>query len=300
MLRLLSILLLVPIAAWSTENRGFTTMLSTAVTNQGPAYLLARNAIVEHGTNALPILGQLAVENDLSWQQRLIARICYERILRGAEIEGLRHCDWRKQPGYDARWESSMAGPGLRMTEIALRHLESKGLFYYYIELTWKPSTERADTQLKDLNTYMPWWCRKVLESHPEQVYLQRAMEERLESDILFAAPDANVLYKELLKNKIADAVPVLVNRYNAFNKREVSGPEIFAGRHAELYRGMFEPILSFADSRHAELLEKFFGEHPALAELKPKMANVRARPAPEPKTDPPFRLGTNVVSVAQ
>ena len=38
--------------------------------------------------------------------------------------------------------------------------------------------------------------------------------------------------------------------------------------------------------------------DHPALAELQPKLAAVRARLAPEPKAEPPFRLGTTAVGI--
>ena len=123
-----------------------------------------------------------------------------------------------------------MAGPCLRMTELAVRHLETTGLFYYYIEQTWKPSKEWSESPLKEIKAYMPWWCRMVLENHPEQGYLNWAMVERLENDALLAAPDATELYRELLKNKTSDAVPTLVNRYDAYNKRKVIGPEMYLG----------------------------------------------------------------------
>ena len=96
MSRTLTLFCLLPCFTWGIERAKLDHMLIAAASNQGAAYLVARNAIVEQGTNALPILDRLTVEKDLSWQQRLVARICYERILRGAEIEGLRHCDWRK------------------------------------------------------------------------------------------------------------------------------------------------------------------------------------------------------------
>jgi len=56
--------------------------------------------------------------------------------------------------------------------------------------------------------------------------------------------------------------------------------------------------MLSFADSRHADLLEKFISEKPALEPLKKRLAEVRARPAPLPQHEPPFRLGTNAVVI--
>ena len=92
--------------------------------------------------------------------------------------------------------------------------------------------------------------------------------------------------------------MPLLVKRYDAFFKKEVIGPEVYPGRHKELYCGMFSPILAFADSSHVELLEKFIDERPDLAELKPKLEEVRARPAHTPTPEPAFRLGTTPVKI--
>ena len=55
---------------------------------------------------------------------------------------------------------------------------------------------------------------------------------------------------------------------------------------------------MAFADSRHADLLEKFMSEKPALEPLKKRLAEVRARPAPPPVTEPPFRLVNELVIV--
>lgn len=300
MKRLLVLLCLLPIAVWGVERNELDKMLAAAATNQSADYLVARNEIANLGTNVLDQLAQAGKDASLSWQQRLVARICYERLVRGKEVAALRTYDWQTHPGYDVKWKNYIIGPSARLGLIAIPYFAEKGLWYYYIELTWKRTGETPSTRDRRLVAAWPRWCRLALANQPEREYLILAMSDRLHNEPTFDNDDSVECYKELLKGKESEVVPVLIERYDAYNRREVIGPEMFPGRHAELYRGMFEPIVSFADSRHEDLLEKFIGDHPALAELKPKLAEVRARPAPSPKAEPPFRLGTNVVVVAQ
>ena len=101
-------LILIPLAAWSVETSPLDKLFETAAEAQGDSYLTARNAIVSLGTNTLPFL--VLTGNDMSkpWQQRLVARICYERIINGHNIDALRQYDWRSHLGYNAQWEGSM------------------------------------------------------------------------------------------------------------------------------------------------------------------------------------------------
>lgn len=295
----IALLCLLPYAAWGVERTELDKMLDTAATNQSESYILARNAITNEGTKIITLLTQAGSDSNLSWQQRLVARICCEQIARSSEVDALRHCDWRKLPGYNVQWEKSMLGPGFKMTAIAVPHLASAGLWYYYIEMSWKLNIERDKTSFKDSNKYIPWWGRMALAGQPEQQYLHKAMFERLEKDALLKNYDAIALYQELLRNSDVAAVPVLIERFDAYFNREASGLESYQGERAKTYLRLFHPIANFADSRHADLLEKFIAEHPVLAELKPKLAEVRARPAAVAKPEPPFRLGTNLVVVA-
>jgi len=45
-------------------------------------------------------------------------------------------------------------------------------------------------------------------------------------------------------------------------------------------------------------MLEEFISEKQALEPLKKRLVEVRARPAPPPVTEPPFRLGKELVIV--
>jgi hypothetical protein len=288
----LFILCLLPLFVQAIDRDQIDKMLTAAVTAQSNAYIEARATITNLGTNALPMLAQAGNDATLSWQQRLVARIGYERIERTHAIETLRSRDWRKYPGYDPRWERSMVGPGVKMFELVVPVLTKEGLWYYYIEVTWKKTGELALSPLMNINDLWSQWCRLALAGRPEEEYLFRAMEERLDKDVNLQEPDAIKLYKLLVNTKKSDAVPILIQRYDAYNRREASGLELYPGAKAESYVGLFKPILSFADSRHAEILEKFVADHAALADLKPRLADVRAKLAPAAKADPPFRTG--------
>jgi len=56
--------------------------------------------------------------------------------------------------------------------------------------------------------------------------------------------------------------------------------------------------VLGYADSRSADALEAFVANRPNSEReyLAPELATVRARAAPPPSPEPPFRLGTNIV----
>lgn len=306
------ILYLFPLAAWGIDRHEIDAMLTTTATSQTSAYLVARNAIVNLGTNALPMLVRAGTDESACWQHRLVARICYEHIVRGGEIDALRQYDWRAHSGYNANWEKDMVGPGGRMTTLAVQHFAKVGLWYYYMESTWKMTGELGQSSLQNINHYWPRWCRlavcglpdrdDVLSPaisarlgrngdaralrQPEETFMRLAMLDRLERDPSLEAPDAVELYRELIEAKRPEALPVLVGCWDAFAKRDVIGRDNFAS------------ILTFADSRTADLLTRFLADHPALSVLKSKLAEVRARPAATALPEPAFRLGTNLVVV--
>lgn len=286
-----------PFSVQALDRPQLDKLLATAAAATGSAYLDARQAVLDLGTNSLPLLTQAASDSGLTWQQRLAARICYERMTRGTDIEALRRYDWRTDPGYDRRWEEYIVGVRYRLGKIAVPKCVEVGLWYYYLELPWKNTAEYAikprDPRLNNTDIFPDcWigWCILALKEQPERYYLTKVLTERLDSDTLLSQPLDLDYYKYLLFNKETNAVPVLVERYDAYSKHELEGPEAFPGRHEELYEGMFQPILEMADSRYASLLEKFIAGKPALAPLQDKLAEVRKRPAPPPLVEPPFR----------
>ena len=207
-------------------------------------------------------------------------------------MESLRRHDWRTQSGYEKWWESGMRGPAGRIGTIAIPHLVEVGLWYYYIELTWKRSGESSLAPIENIEVYWCRWCREALAGQPEETFLRRAMAERLEMDAKLESTDARDIYGELRDSVDPLAVPTLVARYDAFSRLQVTGLELYGGAHAQSYRSGFSLILRAADARHADLLERFVADHAELADLKPKLAEVRVRRAAAASSEPPLRLG--------
>ena len=285
------LLMLCACCAWADEVLELQPRLAEAAGAQGQAYVELRDRLVSTAsTNAL----FAAVDDSrLEWRERLVARICCERITRLKEIEALRSHDWRQHPGFVPDWENTLGGPGFRMQPLAITYLTEVGLWYYYVEMTWKQTGEVTVSPLKHIDEQWQRWCRMALSGRPEEVYLLLAMTDRLEKDELLEAADATQLYRELLNAQWPEAVPVLVRRYDAYNKRKVRGPEVFPGSQAITFRGMFQPILDTADHRHAELLEVYMTGESRLAELLPALADVRGRAAAATKAEPSFSLDT-------
>jgi hypothetical protein len=217
--------------AWADEVLDLQPQLAEAASAQVLAYVEQRDRLVsEISTN---VLFRAVDDERLDWRERLVARICYERIAGGKEIEALRVHDWRQHPGFDLNWLKNLSGPGRLMQPLAISYLVEVGLWYYYVEMTWKQTGELTVSPLRHIDDHWQRWCRMALAGRPEEVYLHRAMTERIEKDELLEAADATRLYRELLDAKWAEAVPVLIRRYEAYNKREIRGPEVFLGSHA-------------------------------------------------------------------
>lgn len=315
---------LIATATFATDENRLNSLLAAAATNRCGAYLGTRAAILANGTNALPLLARCAVGPELTWQQRLVARICYERLVRGAEIEALRAYDWRTDSGYDRGWEKYITGPAIKLGTIVVPKCREIGLWYYYIELNWKDTEEKPVcnkclkpleeyTDPRERNTEMlrrqaqrmrscihqdgrvqtewPNWCLSAMDGSPEVYWRRLAISERM-----LITPFSIWHYDKynlFVKEKNVEAIPVLVQLYDSSEK-------IYPSNKADWYRDGFAQIMSFADSRHVDLLEKFISEKPALEPLKKRLAEVRARPAPPLQPEPPFRLGTNTVVIAQ
>ena len=314
--------LLWPLAAFALERGALDKMLAAAAASQSNAYIEARTRILTLGTNALPLLAEASGDRGLLPEQRLVARICYERLARSNDLAELREHDWHTYPPYqpkphgrleikvlpDGTHTSEIQPPGANLVPVTGRsslmgayvipECQRAGLWYYFIELTWK-QTQEGPLKSPDVCLVETWpvWCRLALAGQPEESYLSIAKSERLKNDPTLENRENLQFYRELLKSQDSNVLPLLIERYDAFNRREVIGPEVYPGSHAITYRGMFEPLLSLADSRHVEILEKFIADHEALADLKPRMAGVRAKPAPAAKSEPPFRLGITSVT---
>jgi hypothetical protein len=289
---------LFPLRAHAVEREKLDQMLATAAAAQSNAYIEARQSVLDLGANALPTLSAAAADPKLTWQQQLVARICYERISRAKDIENLRRYEWGKDPNYNPEWEKNIMGPAFKMGKIVVPKFMETGLWYYYVELNWKYTKEyslsfAASSSLRDA-----WadWAIKALLQQPERYCLVQGLIERLTNDTLLSQRENLNYYRFLLAKKESDAMPLLVKRSDAFVKRTrpstLSPLEIQKAIRWELEKN----ILPFADSRHADLIEKYIAEHPTLAPLKDKVAEIRKRPAPAPRAEPPFRLSQTPV----
>jgi len=69
-----ALLILLAIEPRSAEPPPVDRLLETAATASGDAYLAARDAVVDGGTNALAELGRIATDSSGTWQKRLVAR----------------------------------------------------------------------------------------------------------------------------------------------------------------------------------------------------------------------------------
>ena len=287
---------ILPVVALAVDQIELNAMLETAATNQGGAYLAARNIVVSSGTNILPQLGRAAVDGKLPWQNRLAARICYERILRQPEIVALTKTNWYAHPKCNPRWEMLHAGPETEMWKVVVPDLRDVGLWYYYLEVQWKHTGETPTYPLRRISDVWPSWCLLAVKEGPERGWYLRVLSEIL-ADANRSPKMFRGLYYSLWNEKQGDAVPLLLQYYDKLEKI-AGGLATDQRSRDEGERNGFAPILTFADSRHAELLEKFMSERPALASLTNQLAAVRARKVAE-EPEPLFRLGTNVVIVA-
>jgi len=292
-------------AVLAIDKQQIICALSSAATNQAAKYVEARASLLELGTNATHFLSEAATDTKLTWQQRLVARICMEHIVRCKAIQSLREYDWFTyyrnipKPGYNY---ASILGEASEMGPYVVPKFKETGLWYYFLELTWKQTSECAiSAQRPNRKSAYAWptWCREALKGQPEEGYLSRVIIERLQTDTMLQKGGNVELFREMLKSKEADAVPVLVANLEAYVKK--TRPASLPPNEIE-QAVMWETgkIMDFADSRHSDLLKKTINGRPMFIELIPKLTAVRARSAPAQKVEPTFRLGTNEVSVAQ
>jgi hypothetical protein len=298
-------ILWLPVSALSVERKEVDPMLSRAASARGDAYLELRNGIIGLGKEGLVSLALAARDDSLTWQQRLVARVCYARVARQDDIQALRAHDWWAYPPYRGiprpgyRYVSA-AGAASEMGPYVVTNCLRFGLWYYYVELTWKRTREGARLTRPDPHFMAAWpgWCREALKGQPEESYLVQAAIDRLGGEEALADREDLALYRALVSMRLSDAVPVLVERYDVYFSREVSSSEVYPGSRLLTYRALFETITRFADSRHFALLDVFVSDRPELAPLKGRLAEVRVRPPPPPEPEPPFRLGTTHVAI--
>lgn len=264
--------------AFAAERKELMPLIEAAVAAQSNAYIEARERITAFDETAIPILGMIAKDNSLPWQQRLVARICYERMDRKGDIEKLLAMDWYRHPNFDPKWKEFITGPELFMGKMVVPELKAAGLWYYCLELVWKMTDEKPKLWADRGKNRYHWihWCVTAVKDNPEE----RIWFLRVCADVLETAPPhplADWLRPVLSNEKTPDVVPLLF-RY-CINKDTEIGP-------------WFYDILKYADTRSLDVLEAYISTKPNSDYHNGAFRLVRERPVP-PAPEPPFRLGT-------
>ena len=273
--------------AASDEDAALRKRLREAVEADGPAYVAIRDRLVaDANTNDLY---RASSDTALDWKDRLVARIALERKLRGADIEALRRYDWRKDPEAPEPMKISAAGLSYSMESTIRERFHVAGLWYYYIEVNWKMA---GGSLCKGFSASWPFHATGGVSKEPEWWYMRRVLYVQMSSyENMNEDRDKILRYRIRLAQKDADAIPVLVEKYEMFFRAAIPEYECYPGENIKIYRTKFASIMSFADVRHIALLEKYISEHPVLEPLRPKLEEVKKRPAPEPVPEPPFRV---------
>ena len=271
------------------EDAALRKRLREAAEADGPAYVAIRDRLVaDTDTNDLY---RASSDPALEWKDRLVARIALERKLRSADIEALRRYAWRKDPEARRPKESSVAGPAVDDAAMVRRRMNAAGLWYYYAEINWKDTGDQVFSNGHRFEISWPWFAARASWTELEKWYVAHVLIIRIGA--CQGEMDADMVdrYRARVLAKDADAIPVLVDRFEVFFQADGPTVETYLGQKEEMFRMSFAELLAFADRRHIALLEEYISEHPVLEPLRPKLEEVKKRPAPEPVPEPPFRV---------
>lgn len=178
MKQVLLVAMMVTANVFAIERKDVMPLIEEASGKREAAYVEIRDKIVGYGTNALPLLAELAIDEALSWQQRLISRICYERIERIKDIKKLVETDWYAHPKFDNNWNMLLPGPEAKMHDMVEADLKTVGLWYYYLELEWKTTGELAEIRRGDHYRWASWCTRSVKDNPEERIWFLRICSE--------------------------------------------------------------------------------------------------------------------------
>jgi len=209
------LLIMMTANAFAVEKKELIPLIKEASIKQESAYLEARNKIVEYGTNALPLLAWFAVDETLPWQQRLVARICYERIEREKEITKLLETDWYKHPKFNPEWNEYLGGPEGHMYGMVVADFKEAGLWYYYLELEWKATDEHSTIRDRRNGYWASCGTAAVKDNPEERVWFLRVCAEILTDAPPRPVPNTRGYWLQhlLLREEKSDAIHVLEHR---------------------------------------------------------------------------------------
>lgn len=136
--------LLVAETGLGQTNASLRQLLERTATATGVDYIAARNQLIATERNAVAELTAISTNVLESWQIRLMAGIVAERITRGSEINEFAKYNWRRDPRYGSDWDMYHGGPVEKLMPLVTEKCKEKGLWWYYIELTWKKTGEHS------------------------------------------------------------------------------------------------------------------------------------------------------------
>jgi len=267
---------------FAVEKKELLPLIETSATAIGNVYLETRDKIVGFGANALSALGILAVDGTLTWQQQLVARICYERIERREDIKDLLKIDWYSHPNFDPDWNKFIMGPEVAMRDMVTPDLMKIGLWYYYLEVQWKNTGEIA--ALRNSPHLWKSWCSEAVKDSPEERiwFLRLCTEFMADPD----APNSNPkLYFMLQAEKMTDE--------ESLRLRKIGG---YSTKLDQRIGDWFLDVLKYADVRSIDVLAKCIETHSSSIDFRSQLTAVRSRHVSP--AAPPFRLGTNAVKI--
>ena len=196
---------------FAVEKKELMPLIEKASTNRESAYVEVRDKIVGFGTNALPLLAEIAVDEALPWQQRLIARICYERVERKEDIKKLIETNWYSHPKFNPEWNKLITGPEIDMGEMVIPELREIGLWYYYLEVEWKMTGEQAEIRRGDRYRWVSWCTFTAKDSSIERIWFLRICSDLVETTP--ASPRVSWIHSILRREEKPDAVYLLEHR---------------------------------------------------------------------------------------
>ena len=206
-------LLVMTVNAFAVEKKELMPLIEEASTKRESAYVEVRKKIVDYGKDAIPILGDIAVDESLPWQQRLVARICYERIEREKEIKKILEIDWYSHPKIDSNWPDLIIGQEGYIAGLVKAEIAETGLWYYCLELEWKMTNERGNLRERGGNSYWTSACIAAVRDNPEE----RIWFLRICSEIMVIDPPtqrwSNWLFPTLRREEKPDTAYLLEHR---------------------------------------------------------------------------------------
>lgn len=262
--------------------------LETAANSSGPDYLAARGAITRQGPPVLTALQKAADSPSLTWQQRLVARICCEWVDRSAEISALRRHAWEKDP--DLKEKGNRAGLGADIYSLAAKRFKERRLWYYYLEVIWKETSEYSESaHSRSIFRFWPAYARDALRGEPEEYYRFQILRDILRHDPQIKSEEARNVFALLITLKRSEAMPELlaafphyVDTVAAVLTKTQAGKDLIS-------RQVMSELLMIARPQDVDVLEKLLEANPHLKRLEVMLDAARKRKPVEEATEPSF-----------